>query len=177
MNNMKEMKAREYLKKVESYAKVRTQLFLNLVRVTPDGIPVFWECDYRDRNTRSVPIPKDIVFILSDGTMVSRKRKRRRDKEIAMVLIMNNYKYFKYYQMRYSGNPIPGKALEAMVRYFNAIYIKGKKIYLPKEAGPFTNPVSALWRYAVKYSDAFDGYECIEVETRADDPSFHMFSY
>ena len=109
MNNMKEMKAREYLKKVESYAKVRTQIQLNLVRVTPDGIPVFWECDYRDRNTRSVPIPKDIVFILSDGTMVSRKRKRRRDKEIAMVLIMNNYKYFKYYQMRYSGNPIPGK--------------------------------------------------------------------
>lgn len=170
----KYLKAREYLEKVESYMKGRTQGKLHLVRVTPDGIPVFWECEFEDRNTREVRIPVDLVFILSNGTLVSRKRKGRRDKEIAQVLIMNNKKYEQYYHMIYKSKPIPGHALEALVRYNNAIYIKNKKIYIPREAGAFTTSISALWRYAVKYSDAFERYKCIEVETKADNPDYHI---
>lgn len=174
INMDKMLKAREYLQKVESYMKIRTQGRLHLVRVTPEGIPVFWECDFEDRNTRAGHIPDDLVFILSNGTLVSRKRKERRDKEIAQVLIMNNEKYNRYYHMRYQSKPIPGHALEALVRYNDAIYIKKKKIYIPKDAGAFTTPISALWRYAVKYSDAFEKYECIDVETKADNPDCHI---
>lgn len=168
----KYLKAREYLEKVESYMKIRTQGRLHLVRVTPDGIPVFWECDFEDKNSRVDQIPNDLAFILSNGTLV--RKGRRRDKEIAQVLIMNNKKYEKYYHMVYQSKPIPGHALEALVRYNNAIYIKKKKIYIPREAGAFTTPISALWRYAVKYSDAFEKYECIEVETKADNPNYHI---
>ena len=58
----KMLKAREYLKKVESYMKIRTQGRLHLVKVTTEGIPVFWECDFEDRNTRAGHIPDDLLL-------------------------------------------------------------------------------------------------------------------
>lgn len=182
----KMLEVREYLEKIEEKIKVckdeKTEKErLRCIGVTDTGVPVFYGCDFLSSEPYEIDtIDEDnVIFILSDGSIVERngEASKKKDNDIATAIIEANEQYKSYYRMRYGIGPVSVFALEAMVKQYSAIYVKDGVVYIPKYAGPFTTPISALWIMAVKYSDIFSGYKYTILENYADNPESHIEFY
>ena len=182
----KMLEVREYLEKIEEKIKackdeVPENERLRCIGVTDTGVPVFYGCEFSSSEPYEIDtIDEDnVIFILSDGSIVERNGEatQKRDNDIATDIINEKEKYNSYYHMRYGSWPVSVFALEAMVKLNSAIYVKDGVVYIPKYAGPFTTPISALWSMAVKYSDIFFGYKRTILENKADNPESHIEFY
>lgn len=186
INMEKMLEVREYLEKIEEKIKackdeVPENERLRCIGVTDTGVPVFYGCEFLSSEPYEIDtIDEDnVIFILSDGSIVERNGEatQKRDNGIATDIINEKEQYNSYYHMRYGSWPVSVFALEAMVKQNSAIYVKDGVVYIPKYAGPFTTPISALWIMAVKYSDIFFGYKRTILENKADNPESHIEFY
>lgn len=182
----KMLEVREYLEKIEEKIKACTEHIpqkemLRCIGVTDTGVPVFYGCEFLSSESYEIDtIDEDnVIFILSDGSIVERVglATEEQDNNIATAIIEANEQYKSYYHMRYGNRPVLDFALEALVKQNSAIYVRDRIIYIPKYAGAFTTPISALWSTAVKYSDIFSEYKYVVIENKADNPESHIEFY
>lgn len=171
-----EERVRNYLSKVADHMDSNPNGKLHLSR-NCNGIPIFEECNFdyvkEDLLIKKIE-PEEMAFILCNGTIICNNNESA--KKLAAEVIMNNTKYFQYFRMRYENKSPYKYGLEFLIRYASAIYLDGKenKAYISKYAGAFTSYESALWRYAVKYSDVFKEYQVIEVDNKAEALDEHI---
>lgn len=172
---MKE-RTRNYLKNVEDYVSENPTKKLHFSR-NCNGTPIFEECgfEYQENDTFEKSFkPEDIVFILSDGSIILKTEES--PAEVAMDIIKGNVQYTKYFMARYEKDSLREYALEFLVRYASALYFDAdkKEVYHSKYAGAFTSYEEGLWKYAVRNSDLFDGYNLVEIDNKAEDLDAHM---